>query len=326
MVCGTKPLHDTAFRADMMGVSTSSVDHGDMNITPEQSSLPDGVTYEAGDAPRLVIDTPAARGEIHLDGAQVTRWAPAGADEVLWVSALTRSGEGVAVRGGVPICAPWFATGRAKNRSPQHGFLRLVRWSLTETRRVGDDVTVVLTAPDLASLEDVPGLDQAPSDLTATYEVTMGRTLRMSLTITSPTQKLELEEALHTYLRVSDVTQARVEGLDGARYADKAPGGRAVNAQQGDVTFMRETDRVYASTETVTLVDGERRVVVEKSGSASTVVWNPWERKAAEISDFGDDEWPGMVCIETANALAGHIKLEPGQSHTMTAEISLQNA
>ncbi|GAB49357.1 D-hexose-6-phosphate mutarotase [Mobilicoccus pelagius] len=295
-------------------------------MNPLDSALPDGLSRLDGEAPRLVVDTPAGRGEIHLDGATVTRWAPAGADEVLWVSTHSRHGEGVAIRGGVPICAPWFGTGRAKNRSPQHGFFRTVRWALTEARRDGDDVTVVLSLPPLSEIADVPGVADVPADLTATYTVTMGAQLRMTLTIASPTEPLEIEEALHTYFRVSDVETIHLEGLDGARYADKAPGGRAVNAQSGDVTFRRETDRVYASTETVTLVDGDRRVVVAKAGSNNTVVWNPWERKAAEMGDFGDDEWHGMVCVETANALAGRIALGAGESHTMTATISVQDA
>lgn len=297
-----------------------------MNSIPAQPTLPDGITLVEDEAPRLVIDTGACRGEIHLDGACVTAWAPSGSTEVLWVSEHTRRGEGVAIRGGVPICAPWFGAGRAKNRAPQHGFFRLVRWTLTEVTRDGDEVTVMLTLPDLASVADTPGVDQAPGDLTATYRVTMGSRLHMELSVTSPTTKIDLEEALHTYLRVSDVRQVRLEGLDGARYADKAPGGRAVNAQAGDVTFGRETDRVYTSTETVTLVDVDRRIVVEKTGSGSTVVWNPWERRAAEMSDFGDDEWTTMACVETANALAAHVALQPGETHTMTATLSVAPA
>lgn len=298
------------------------MDDGDMST--RDSALPDGLTRHDGDAPSLVVDTPAGRGEIHLDGACVTRWAPAGADEVLFLSERSRYGEGVAIRGGVPLCAPWFATGRTKDRSPRHGFFRTVRWSLTEARRDDDDVTVVLELPPLTRIADVPGVTGVPADLTATYTVTMGAQLRMALTITSPSEPFELEEALHTYLRVSDVTTVRLEGLDGARYADRAPGGRAVNAQSGDVTLLRETDRVYASSETVTVVDGDRRLVVAKAGSNSTVVWNPWERKAAELEDLGDEEWRTMLCVETANALAGRVSLDAGESHTMTATISVR--
>lgn len=297
-----------------------------MNTTPDQSVLPEGLTLEGGDAPRLIIDTPACRGTIHLDGATVTSWAPAGEDDVLWVSEHSAFGAGAAIRGGVPICAPWFATGRAKNRSPQHGFFRLVRWALVKATRDGDGITVVLELPPLAQLADVPGVDSVPQDLRATYTVSMGPKLSMSLRISSPSEPLELEEALHTYLRVSDVKQVRIEGLDGSRYADKAPGGRAVNAQSGDVTFLRETDRVYASTETAVLVDGDRRVSIAKAGSNNTVIWNPWERKAADMADFGDDEWTGMACVETANALAGHIKLDAGESHTMSTSISVTHA
>lgn len=295
-----------------------------MSTETSQSPLPEGLTVEHGDAPRLVIDTPACRGAVHLDGATVTSWVPAGQDEVLFVSSESKFGAGVAIRGGVPLCAPWFGTGRTKNKEPQHGFFRLVRWSLVSAHRDGDAVTVVLELPPLSTLDGVPGVDQVPSDLKAQYTVTFGSTLRMQLSITSPTESIELEDALHTYFRICDIHTVRLEGLDGSRYADKAPGGRAVNAQSGDVEFKRETDRVYASPETVTIVDGDRRIGVAKAGSASTVVWNPWERKAAAMTDFADGEWTGMVCVETANALAGHVKLEAGDTHTLSATISVE--
>ncbi|MDO5626912.1 MAG: D-hexose-6-phosphate mutarotase [Mobilicoccus sp.] len=285
--------------------------------------LPDGVAFEDGDAPRIAVDTPAGRGVVHLDGATVTSWVPAGGEEVFFVSEQSRFGEGVHIRGGVPLCAPWFGPGLSKDRTPAHGFFRSVRWTLTEARRDGDTVTLVLTLPPLADIAHVDGVDSAPADLSATYTVTLGEDLTLSLETTSPSTALELENALHAYLRVSDVKAVTVEGLAGSRYADKAPGGRAVNAQSGPVKLLRETDRVYASAEPVVLVDGDRRVTFTKTGSNSTVVWNPWLRKAADLSDFGDDEWQRMICIEPANALTGHVELAAGESHTLTATISL---
>lgn len=289
--------------------------------------LPQGVSASEGPGglPVLTVSTPACTGEVHLHGAHVTAWAPQGAQPVLWMSGQSHFDPDASIRGGVPICGPWFGPGRAGGREPAHGFLRLTRWTLADASAADDDAVTLVFAAGPEQTAGRPGADDYPG-LTARYTVTMGRTLELSLEVTAGEAKMELEEALHAYLTVADITATTVEGLDGARYADKAPGGRAVNAQFGPVEFKRQTDRVYASTEPVAVVDPglRRRITVEKEGSASTVVWNPWDRKAAELEDFGDDEWTGMVCIEPANALNGHVKLEAGASHTITARFGVE--
>lgn len=134
-----------------------------------------------------------------------------------------------------------------------------------------------------------------------------------------------LEEALHTYLAVRDVTAVRVEGLDGAAYLDKAAGAGQQRTQHGPVTLTEETDRVYRSTAPTTVVDpaASRAVTVTKDGSASTVVWNPWAAKAAALPDVADGAWRSMVCVETANALDDAVTLDAGASHTMTARYAV---
>lgn len=290
----------------------------------DEAALPEGVTLGRGhgDLPVLRIETPAARAEVYLLGATVTEWTPAGADPVIWVSeqALFRTGTGI--RGGIPLCAPWFGPGLSKDKKPTHGWFRTAEWALADAESGADGVTLRFTLDGADA--DVP--DGEPADIRGEYVVTVGTTLTTSLTVTAGADGLELEDAMHTYFAVSDVREVTVTGLDGARYFDKAPGGRAVNAQSGDVTFTRETDRVYQSTGPVGILDPgkKRRITLTKDGSASTVVWNPWTAKAADMADFGDDEWPSMLCVETANALAGHVTLEAGASHTTTATLSLE--
>lgn len=291
----------------------------------DTSSLPAGVTLVEGQGglPALRVNTAACTGEVYLHGAHVTEWTPAGAEPVLWMSEKSGFAAGTPIRGGVPICAPWFGPGKSGDLAPAHGWFRTSVWSLASASAEGDDVTLVFTLDGRDA--DVP--EGASRAVRAEYSVRFGSSLGLELTVTSD-DELDLEEALHTYLAVSDITQVSVEGLEGTRYVDKAPGGRAVNAQQGALKFMRETDRVYAHDGSATVHDpGKgRRIVLEKHGSGSTVVWNPWSAKAAAMADFGDDEWPGMMCLEVANALAKSVPLAAGESHTMRATYSLEQA
>lgn len=290
------------------------------------AGLPSGVTLTEGNGglPVLRVQTPVATGEVYLQGATVTSWTPTGAPPVLWTSARSRYERGVAIRGGIPVCAPWFGPGRHNDKEPAHGWFRVADWILAEATTAGDEVTLRFTLDGA----NAPVPDGEPSDVRGEYTVTFGSALTTSLTVTAGADGLDLEAALHAYLGVSDVREVIVEGLAGTRYVDKAPGGRAVNAQSGDLTFTRETDRVYAHDGSAAVVDPGlgRRVMLTKEGSASTVVWNPWTEKAASMPDFGDDEWTSMMCLETANALAGHVTLGGGESHTMTATLSLEDA
>ena len=122
---------------------------------------------------------------------------------------------------------------------------------------------------------------------------------------------------------MGDAREVRIQGLDGADYLDKVAGDR--KSQSGDVTFSQETDRVYESVSTCRIIDEQlgRSIVIEKVGSANTVVWNPWVAKSAAMADFGDDEWTQMCCVETVNALGAAVEVEPGRSHTMAATISI---
>ncbi|WP_454085510.1 D-hexose-6-phosphate mutarotase [Georgenia sp. Marseille-Q6866] len=293
-------------------------------------ALPDSVTAAEGEGglPILRVATALATGEVYLHGAHVTAWTPAGADPVLWVSNASRFVPGEAIRGGVPICFPWFGAGREPGLAPPpHGFARLAPWRLVAAEEDdGGAVTLTLELTD-ADAAGVPAAQAWPHAFTATYAVTFGRELTLALTVENTGEgEISYEEALHTYLAVADARTTTVQGLDGATYLDKAPGGGPDHVtQRGDVTFTAETDRVYDSTGTAVVVDESagRRIGIEKEGSANTVVWNPWVDKAAAMPDYGDDEWPSMVCVETANALAAAISLAPGERHTMTARYAV---
>lgn len=290
----------------------------------DTSTLPAGVTLGEGDGglPGVRVETDAATAQVYLQGAHVTSWIPAGAQDVLWMSPTATFAAGTAIRGGIPLCGPWFGPGRKKDKAQAHGWFRTATWTLADAQADGSDVVLRFTLSGADA--DVP--EGEPTDVTAEYTVRIGSTLVLELQVAAGAEPIELEEAMHTYFAVGGVAAIRIEGLDGTRYADKAPGGLSLNAQAGDLTLVRLTDRVYASEGQVVVVDEGlgRRLVVDKEGSRSTVVWNPWDAKAAEMPDIAD-AWSSFVCVEAGNVLNQHVKLAPGAAHTMGATISVES-
>jgi D-hexose-6-phosphate mutarotase len=262
-----------------------------------------------------------ASARIYLHGAHVTHYQPPGAAQLLWMSSRSHYQPGKAIRGGVPIIFPWFGAKAGAADAPQHGFARQVDWELEDLKVAEDD------AVDLVfKLESMPSMRMMwPHEFILRYRVRVGAQLKLALEVrnTGP-RPFTFEEALHTYLAVSDVRQVAASGLDHCEYADKVD---AMNrkTQIGLIEFRGETDRVYVNTASaVSALDPRagRRAIVEKTGSRSTVVWNPWIEKAGEMSDFDPDQWLRMLCVETANVADDAITLGPGESHQMTATLS----
>jgi len=292
------------------------------------AALPDSVRLETGHGglPVLLVDGPAARAEIYLHGATVTDWTPRGSDPVLWVSSASRFTQDSAIRGGVPICFPWFGARAGHPESPSHGFARLSDWSLVGASQAtddGEDVTVLLRLTD----DEAVGASAWPHRFEALYSVVVGSRLSLSLRVTNRgDETVEFEEALHSYFAVGDIRSTQVTGLEGAAFLDRLSGPEPQSGERDPVRFDSETDRIYLGTTATTTIrdtQGGRSVVVGKVGSDATVVWNPWVDKAGGMADFGDDEWQTMVCVETCNIRDATVRLNPGESHTMTATIEL---
>jgi len=293
-----------------------------MAPAPISIDLPSSVSVAVTEAgmPRLRIATPTVEGEVYLQGAHITGWTPAGQRPVIWMSQDSLFQPQSPLRGGVPICFPWFGPGRDAKMSPPHGFARLANWSLVSAVDLDNDVTLTFRLTH-ADIPDLPAAADWAQEFELTYAVTFGAKLTVVLTVRNTgTTDFSYEEALHTYFAVDDITQVHVEGLDGARYLDKTATVRGnAPVQEGPVTFSNETDRVYDSSTATTIDDPtmNRSVRIVKYGSSNTVVWNPWQAKAAAMSDFDDDGWPNMVCVETANVLDLAISLRPGAAHAM---------
>jgi glucose-6-phosphate 1-epimerase len=284
-----------------------------------------GVTFHEtpGGLVRISIATPLATAEVYLQGAHIARYQPAGAAPILFLSEKKHLTPGKAIRGGVPIIFPWFGARAGHPESPAHGFARTMEWELESLVRYDNgDIHLVLRLSSNAAT-----LAQWPHEFTIQHRITIGAKLHMALEVENRSDaSFTFEEALHTYLAVGDVRSACVTGLENTSFLDKVDSGQRKQEGTEPIRFTGETDRVYLDTTTTCINEDPtlaRRIAVEKSGSATTVVWNPWIAKAKAMADFGDDEWPAMLCIETTNADTNRVTLPPNSNHTMTAAVRL---
>lgn len=266
------------------------------------------------------IDIPACTGSVIDHGAHVMEWQPHGEKPVVFTSEAAVYAEDTAIRGGVPVCFPWFGPGREPGAPFGHGFARTTTWTQVGND-VADDVHTVTYRLSHTDATD----DYWPHAYWALLSAGFGRELTVSLSVTNlDTAPFTYEAALHTYLAVEDIAQVRVEGLDGVDFVDKTDGMRR-SRQEGPVTFAGLVDRVYASPGPVRVVDsaGERRLSVATSGARQLVVWNPGADKAAEIPDLAPGEWRRFVCVEAGCVLDGAVELAPGDTHVLTTTIGV---
>ncbi|MEX5308747.1 D-hexose-6-phosphate mutarotase [Kocuria sp. CPCC 205297] len=263
-------------------------------------------------------------GSVLSYGAHVVSWAPEDHEPVLWVSSRSYNETGRAVRGGVPICFPWFGPGRTGDMDPAHGFARITEWQLAEQ---GEDTEGHAYAEFTLTPADVAEhlRKTFPHEFEARFRVTVGARLRMAFTVTNTgTGTFDFEEALHSYLHVGDSRRVSVTGLDGVSYYDKVA--KEQRRQSGELTITGETDAVFAHRGEVRVSDPElgRTLVITKEGSDSTVVWNPWADKSVAMADFADDEWQQMLCVEAGNVMGSPVRLAAGESHTLVQSIEVQ--
>jgi glucose-6-phosphate 1-epimerase len=287
-------------------------------------ALPGGVQIVEGNGglPKIQIHTTSAESEIYLHGAQVTAWKPAGAAEVLFVSEKSYWEDGRAIRGGIPVCFPWFRAKADDPKAPAHGFVRTKDWHLESIAQVPDESVCVY----LSTESDEATRRWWPFDFRLEYRITVGARLKLELEMKNIGQSaIQFEEALHTYFNVGDVERAKVSGLDGAAYLDNRDGNRK-KTQSGELRLLAQTDNAFAGTSgPVEIVDEvlRRTLKTEKRNSNSTIVWNPWRDGAASMADFGTDEWRRMLCVEGGNILDAAVLLQPHEIHLMAVEVSI---
>ncbi|MBH3340242.1 D-hexose-6-phosphate mutarotase [Pseudomonas mendocina] len=263
-------------------------------------------------------------------GAQILGYQQGEQPPLIWLSPDAAYQRGQSVRGGVPLCWPWFGDLRRNpqavqahyqlEQAPAHGLVRTLDWELLSIDEEDDAVTLRFAY----DTRNQP-LEGWPRDVGLTFVVRVAQDLGMSLeTHNRGTEPLTLSQALHSYFAVSDVRQVSVEGLQSCRYIDTLQDWQELRQQDAPL-FDAETDRIYLDTAArLSIVDPgwRRRIHLDTRGSRSAVLWNPWIDKARRLSQFPDDAWQDMLCIETANVLEDVVQLKADERHRLELRLS----
>jgi len=283
------------------------------------------VRFEAGPGELVVAQVSNSLGTatIALQGAHVMTWAPRGQRPVIWLSRAAKFAPGKSIRGGVPVCWPWFGPHRTEPKFPGHGFARTVPWDVVDTRTLKDGSTQLTFRIQQNDTTRAQWLHASE----ALNIVTVGQILDIELaTRNTGTAPFTIGDAFHTYFEVSDIRSCRIHGLGNSPYIDKLDSDKK-KQQLGPVTIGEEVDRIYLDSTSDVLIDDpgmSRRIRIAKHGSRSSVVWNPWTDKAAKMGDFGPDGHLQMVCVESTNAADDVIEIQPGAEHRLIARYSVE--
>jgi D-hexose-6-phosphate mutarotase len=274
----------------------------------------------------VVVDVSSqhSRASIVMQGAHLIHWQPVDCgNPVIWLSQDARFVRGKSIRGGIPVCWPWFGPHESEAHFPAHGYARTVDWELLSSK-LADDERVEL---QFRLIDNDHSRSLWPYACECRLHFIIGKTLKVSLTTDNQDkQAFVLGEALHTYFAISDIEHVQLTGLGDCAYYDKVADNRG--RQQGAIRFGGETDRVYMNTGASCVIedaDWQRNIIINKSASQSTVVWNPWQAKAEDMGDLGRDGWRRMLCVESANAMDNRLTLAPGESHTLLVEYVVEN-
>ncbi|MGX9462584.1 D-hexose-6-phosphate mutarotase [Shewanella sp. A14] len=269
---------------------------------------PNGLEY-------VKVDTELCQARIFMQGAQIDQFTPTGKPPLLWVSSADDYQPGNGIRGGIPVCWPWFGT-HIHPEYPQHGFARNKIWSLETVKMRNQVVDLVFTLPQ-SEIEQ----QYWPHNTQVKVLFTLGDTLSVSIVNTNlDNHDVSLTQALHSYFPIDDIHQLNISGFNGAKYIEFGQG--PIIQQEDTVTFNKETDRIYTDLSTTQVLHTVKGTIeVSRENSQSAVLWNPWIAKSARLSRFNNNDYLTMVCLEAANVLEDNVVLAPGASHTLTTHI-----
>lgn len=261
----------------------------------------------------LDVDHPLARARIFLQGAHVSFFQSKGQAPLLWISEAEDYQSGKPLRGGIPICWPWFGAHPNNSSAPAHGFVRSALWQC-------ESVTAHSEGVALNFRFDAESRPDWPHRAKLTYQVKIGANLEVALTtVNVGVNDFVLTQALHSYFAIGDISSVTLRNLNQCRYDDQLLGneGRGLLSLESCLAFACETDRIYYPKESLTLECNQYSLELQTQSSGSAVVWNPWIDKSARLSNFKPMDYLEMVCVETANCGADRVQLSAGQSHTL---------
>lgn len=292
----------------------------------DKFARPGALTFRAGKGglPVADVNNRHASATVSLYGGQVMTFQPHEHKPVLWTSHYSRYEPGQPLRGGIPVCWPWFGPHPTDPNMPAHGLARILLWEVLGGEILPDEKTQLKLG--LANNQQTQALWPHPFRLEIV--ITVGPALQVDLVVlNSGDNAFNYTGALHTYFSVSDVSAIQIHGLEDTAYIDTVDASLQ-KVQAGPVTITGETDRIYLNTANDCIIEDpgwRRRIRISKAGSRSTVVWNPWVEKSKRLADFGDEEYTGMVCVETANTAADVVMVMPAGDQRLSTTISMES-
>ncbi len=299
-----------------------------MNLSQlnDQFGIPGQLKFIQGDNGFIFIDIDSdfAQATISTYGGQVLSFKPVSeTDDLLFVSKLARFESGKAIRGGIPICWPWFGADINNTGGLAHGLVRTRQWQVRHTTLEADGaIKVILSINDSDETRKI-----WPHGFDLSIIITIRETLALELkTHNTGAIAFSLTQALHTYFKVDDSQHIQVTGLENTTYIDKTDSEKQ-KLQQGSVTISQEVDRIYTTEKTDLVLEDvalQRNTHIHSENSNTAIIWNPWINKAAAMSDFDDDEYKTMVCIETANAGTDTLTIPGNSTYSLVAEYKVE--
>ncbi|KAF1071138.1 MAG: putative glucose-6-phosphate 1-epimerase [Pseudomonas citronellolis] len=274
------------------------------------------------------VQTPHGEALIAQQGAQLLSYQPHEQPPLVWLSDTAAFKRGQSLRGGVPVCWPWFGDLKRNpievrntvvgDSAPAHGLVRTLDWQLGDIEESAEALVLNF------SVNAAGGLPGWAHEAELSLQMRFSERLSLRLTTHNLGDKpLPLSQALHTYFAVSDVREVSIDGLQGTRYIETLENWEERN-QAGVVRIKGETDRIYLGLDRPLAIHDpkwQRRILIQAEHSQSAVVWNPWIDKARRLSQFRPDAWQDMLCIETARVWDNTLSVAPGRSESMSVEI-----
>ena len=265
----------------------------------------------------IEIQNSVASAKIALQGAHIFEHVCFGKKDILWLSKIAKFEEKFPIRGGIPICWPWFGPNKENPSLPQHGFARISQFSLHEYKEIDENTTLIVLK--LTSSQETQKI--WPYSFELFVYITLSDTLHVKLkTLNTDSQPFTITQALHTYFSVKNITDTVILGLENEHYFDQLTA--SFTQQNGSVVFENAVDRIYKVSKNVIIKEDFREIFLENSGSNSLVVWNPWHEKNEKISDMQNGTYTQMLCVETANALDDKITIKPQENYSLCMKIS----
>ncbi len=273
----------------------------------------------------IEINNAKAHATISTYSGQVLSYRPKSQkDDLLFVSDRAYYEEGKAIKGGIPVCWPWFGADPDDLGRPAHGFVRNRQWEVTGSESLANGSTKVI----LGMVDSDETRKIWPHTFKLSIEITVGDSLKVALvTRNSGDERITISQALHTYFYVGDISKVQVLGLDGIDYLDKVDG-FAEKTQSGPVTINGEVDRIYKGVTGELVIEDEslgRKIRIASSGCSTAVVWNPWSEIAASMGDLDDDDYKKMICVEAANAGPETVEIAADSEYRLEAEYIIES-